>query len=105
MYLTGTGFGDRRATALDDWSFGEISKPATPASAVEIYVAVEGVKQGKFKGETSAKGFQGQSRVVRFQYELTSPRDRRSGSATGGRVHKPIVITREPGMASPQFFQ
>src|SRR5204862_6428072 len=32
-------------------------------------------------------------------------RDAVTGLATGKRRHSPVVITREPGPASPQFFQ
>jgi type VI secretion system secreted protein Hcp len=35
---------------------------------------------------------------------VVSPRDVFTGLARGKRQHKPIVITREPGAASPQFF-
>ena len=48
--------------------------------------------------------FKDQSRVLKFSYSVLSPRDVSTGQARGKRQHKPIVITREPGAASPQFF-
>jgi type VI secretion system secreted protein Hcp len=105
MYVTNTGVGEREPAALDGWYFGENPRLATPARTVEIYIAVEGTKQGKFKGEISTvKGFIGQSRVLKFSYAVVSPRDVSTGQPSGKRQHKPIVITREPGATSPQFF-
>jgi type VI secretion system secreted protein Hcp len=104
MYVRNAGLGERAPAALDGWYFGENTKLATPASAVQIYVAVEGTKQGKFKGESTAKPFKDQSRVLKFSYGVVSPRDISTGQARGKRQHKPIIITREPGAASPQFF-
>ena len=48
--------------------------------------------------------FKDQSRVLKFSYGVVSPRDVSTGQPSGKRQHKPIVITREPGAASPQFF-
>jgi type VI secretion system secreted protein Hcp len=104
MYVTNTGLGERPPAALDGSHFGENPRLTTPASAVEIFIAVEGTKQGKFKGESTVKQFTGQSRVLKFSYSVVSPRDVSSGQASGKRQHKAVVITREPGAASPQFF-
>ena len=104
MYVTNAGLGEPPSGALNGRYFGEGAGLAAPASAVEIYVAVEGTKQGKFKGESTAKQFKDQSRVLKFSYSVVSPRDVFTGQASGKRQHKPIVITRAPGAASPQFF-
>jgi type VI secretion system secreted protein Hcp len=104
MYLTNTGLGHRPPAALDGSHFGENPRLTTPARSVEIFIAVEGTKQGKFKGESPVMAFKDQSRVLKFSYGLVSPRDISTGQASGKRQHKPIVITREPGAASPQFF-
>jgi type VI secretion system secreted protein Hcp len=102
--VANAGFGEWPLAAVDGWHFGENPKVTTPASAVEIYIAVEGMKQGKFKGESPAKPFKDHSRVLKFGYGVVSPRDVSTGQASGKRQHKPVVITREPGAASPQFF-
>ena len=104
MYLTNTSLAERPTTSLDGWQFGENPKLAIPARPIEIFIAVEGTKQGKFKGESPAMAFKDQSRVLKFSYSVVSPRDVSTGQASGKRQHKPIVITREPGAASPQFF-
>lgn len=103
MYVANTGLRERPPAALDGSRFAENPRLTTPARPVEIFIAVEGTKQGKFKGESVAMAFKDQSRVLKFSYGLVSPRDVSTGQARGKRQHKPIVITREPGAASPQF--
>jgi type VI secretion system secreted protein Hcp len=104
MYVTNAGLGERPPAALNGRYFGEGAGLAAPARAVEIFIAVEGTKQGKFKGDSPVIPFKDQSRVLKFSYGVVSPRDVSTGQARGKRQHKPIVITREPGAASPQFF-
>jgi type VI secretion system Hcp family effector len=41
---------------------------------------------------------------LKFSYGVVSPRDVFTGQASGKRQHKAIVITKEPGAATPQFF-
>jgi type VI secretion system secreted protein Hcp len=75
--------------------------------ASEFYVSVKGKKQGQFKGETKGPGgsrARDRFRGVRYVSEVISPRDEASGLPTGKRQHKPIVITKEWGAASPQLF-
>jgi type VI secretion system secreted protein Hcp len=98
MYVANIGLG------LDGSRFGENPRLATPARSVDIHISVEGTKQGKFKGASPVMAFKDQSRVLKFSYGVVSPRDVFTGQARGKRQHKPIVITREPGAASPQFF-
>jgi Type VI secretion system effector, Hcp len=50
------------------------------------------------------KGSTGQSRVLKFSYAIVSPRDVSTGQARGNRQREPIIVTKEPGPASPQFF-
>jgi|tagenome__1003787_1003787.scaffolds.fasta_scaffold20693633_2 type VI secretion system secreted protein Hcp len=85
--------------------------------AYEFYISIEGQKQGRFKGETgraapSEEGTDddrglGRNKIagVRFVSEASSPRDVATGHASGKRTHKPILITKEWGAASPQLFQ
>jgi type VI secretion system secreted protein Hcp len=73
--------------------------------AYEFYVSIEGTQQGKFKGESTQKTHKGKLVGLRFNYEVTSPRDAATGLATGRRQHKPITITKEWGAATPQLFQ
>ena len=69
-----------------------------------IFVVIEGTKQGKFKGE-AREPHAHQLAALEFEYEVKSPRDIASGQASGKRQHRPIVITKEWGPATPQLFQ
>jgi len=71
---------------------------------IQIYAAVTGAKQGAFKGETTQKGREGKIPGVGFSYGVAVPRDATSGQATGKRMHKPVVFTKEWGASSPQFY-
>ena len=74
---------------------------AATAGVVHITMTVKGIKTGDFKGDAAG------SKVINvfgFQNEVISPRDPASGLPTGQRLHKPIVITKEVGASSPQFF-
>jgi type VI secretion system secreted protein Hcp len=76
--------------------------------AFEFYVSITGKKQGKFKGESTGVGRRTtRDRIpgVRFELETSSPRDAATGLPTGKRQHKPVVITKEWGAASPQLYQ
>src|SRR5256885_1757279 len=44
-------------------------------------------------------------RGMRFFSETVSPRDVATGHASGKRIHKPIVFTKEWDAASPKLFQ
>ena len=82
-----------------------LSIPVQAYAAYEFYVTIEGVKQGRFKGESLRKGMEGKIPGMRFQYSVTSPRDPQSGLPTGKRLHQPVVITKQWGVSSPQTFQ
>src|SRR5580658_5519479 len=74
--------------------------------AFQAYAAFKGTKQGQFKGEsTKANRKDKWSEVLAFGYSVQSPRDAATGQAVGKRQHKPIVITKEWGAASPQIYQ
>jgi type VI secretion system secreted protein Hcp len=73
--------------------------------AHEFYATIEGTKQGKFKGESPRKDHKDKIAGLSFEYETIIPTDVASGQPSGKRQHKPIVITKEWGAASPQFFQ
>ena len=71
--------------------------------AMQLYVTVDGAKQGKFKGE-GLEGAKGRIPGVALEYEANAPRDPFSGQASGKRQHKPVVFTKEWGTSSPQFY-
>jgi type VI secretion system secreted protein Hcp len=72
-----------------------------------FYISIEGARQGVFKGEAVAKEGTGAGKIpgVRFLSEIVSPRDAATGQASGKRVHKPILFTKEWGASSPPLFQ
>jgi type VI secretion system secreted protein Hcp len=74
-------------------------------AAYPIIVSVNGTKQGQFKGESTRQAYQDKIEASGFSFEVASPRDAASGTATGRRQYKPLTITKEMGAASPQFLQ
>lgn len=75
--------------------------------AFQAYISIKGNKQGQFKGEDTldSKRKEGWMSVLAFAYVVQSPRNTATGQTAGKRQHKPIVITKEWGPASPQLFQ
>jgi type VI secretion system secreted protein Hcp len=73
------------------------------AAADEIYVTIQGQKQGHFPGDATAKQHLGKIRASGFGAGVTSPRDVGTGQASGKRQHKPITITKALGVSSPQI--
>lgn len=73
--------------------------------AYQFYVTIQGAKQGKLKGDTQAKSKLGKLVGLKYEYEITSPRDLATGQASGKRMHKPFVITKEWGASTPQLLQ
>ena len=71
---------------------------------LQFFATVTGAKQGAFKGESTQKGREGKIPGVGFSYGLAIPRDATSGQATGKRMHRPVVFTKEWGASSPQFY-
>jgi type VI secretion system secreted protein Hcp len=72
--------------------------------ANEFYVTIDGIRTGRFHGESTAKAHKGKIAGLEFFFEVTSPRDAASGQATGRRQYKPITFVKDWGAASPQLF-
>ncbi|MBC7875487.1 MAG: type VI secretion system tube protein Hcp [Ferruginibacter sp.] len=75
------------------------------AHSQTITLSAEGTKQGKFKGESTKSKFSDRSEIAGYVQEVSSPRDAASGMATGKRTHQPVLVLKQSGAASPQFFQ
>ncbi len=73
--------------------------------AFPFYMKVTGTRQGDFKGDSSNPRRVGWIKCLDFQLQFESPRDQASGQASGKRIWKPIVITKQWDAASPQFLQ
>jgi type VI secretion system secreted protein Hcp len=72
--------------------------------ALNAYLTLKGQKQGDIHGSVTQKGREGKIMVIAADHELAAPRDPISGLATGQRVHKPFVITKELDAASPLLY-
>ena len=82
-----------------------LSIPLSASAAYKFTVQIEGSKQGKLKGECSDKDQKDLLCGIDFSYEVVAPMDSATGQPSGKRQHKPVVITKEVGAASPQIFQ
>jgi type VI secretion system secreted protein Hcp len=69
------------------------------------FIAVKGAKQGQFKGESTNPAQGDLIPILNFQNQVSLPIDHATGAASGTRQHTPIVVTKQWGAASPQFFQ
>src|SRR4051812_48313859 len=72
--------------------------------ALNSFLQLKGALQGDIKGSVTQKGREGKIMVIAFDHEVVSPRDAASGQATGRRVHKPFVITKEFDQSSPLLY-
>ena len=68
-------------------------------------VSVKGTKQGQFKGESTDPKQANLIPILDFQNQVSEPIDQATGAASGKRQHTPVVIVKQWGAASPQFFQ
>ena len=72
--------------------------------ALNAYLKLKGQKTGDIRGSVIQKGREGKIAVIAVSHEIVSPRDAASGQATGKRVHKPFVITKELDQSSPLLY-
>ncbi len=69
--------------------------------ALTAYLRLKGAKQGDIRGSVVQKGRQGRIAVIAASHGIVSPRDSVSGMATGKRMHKPLLITKELDKSTP----
>lgn len=72
--------------------------------ANEFYVTIKGATQGTLKGQSGGRK-NDEIPGVAFSYGIESALDAATGLPTGKRQHKPVVFTKEWGVASPQLYQ
>ncbi len=72
--------------------------------ALNAYLDMTGAVSGKIKGSVTQKGREGKILVIEASHQVTSPRDPASGQATGKRIHKPFVITKEIDQSTPLLY-
>jgi len=73
--------------------------------ALNAYLTLKGQKQGAIKGGVVQKGREGTILVHAATHDVVSPRDVASGMASGKRMHKPFVITKQIDKATPMLYQ
>ena len=71
--------------------------------ADEIFVAVDGSRQGRFVGEAKIRGLEDKIQAIAFSHEVAAF-DVASGRAMSRAQHRQLTITKRVGGASPQFF-
>jgi type VI secretion system secreted protein Hcp len=72
----------------------------------QCYIAIKGKTQQQFKPETKKTGRSDKfMEFMQFKMGSAVPVDANSGEAKGFRQHKPLVVTKERGAASPQILQ
>ena len=98
---------DAKTMAMDDWHTMTITHvAASDGAGSPLYLRVQA---GDLDGDGLADEAMvkltcdGAGSVSSAAYEVTSPRDLATGQASGKRMHKPIVITKELDAASPQL--
>jgi type VI secretion system Hcp family effector len=89
-----------RVTAVGVW-VGLLAL-TTVASADQVYVTVDGTRQGVLKGESTRVA--GKIEATKFGFAVTVPVSA-AGLATAQRQYGPVRITKLVGAASPQLFQ
>ncbi|WP_394822144.1 type VI secretion system tube protein TssD [Pendulispora albinea] len=72
----------------------------------EFYISIKGKSQKQFKPETKKAG-RSEKHIPCIKFFMSSqvPVDANSGEAKGHRQHKPLIVTKEWGAASPQILQ
>ena len=70
-----------------------------------ILLSVDGVKLGKFKGESLRQRAADKMDLSSFVMEMAVARDAATGRSSGRRQYQPVTIVKQSGAASPQFLQ
>lgn len=72
----------------------------------QCYIAIKGKQQAQFKAETKKSGRSDKfMEFTEFKMGSSVPVDANSGEPKGFRQHKPLIVTKERGAASPQILQ
>ncbi|MCY1057277.1 type VI secretion system tube protein TssD [Nannocystis sp. SCPEA4] len=95
-----------RSLALMACVSGVVLAPLAEAeAALNAYLRVKSQKTGDIKGSVTQKGRENSIAILSLNHEVLSPRDPASGQATGKRMHKPFIITKELDKSTPLLQQ
>jgi len=72
--------------------------------ALNAYLKLKGQKQGEIKGSVVKKGKEKRIEVIAVNHQISTPRDSRSGLASGKRVHQPFIITKPIDKSTPLLY-
>jgi type VI secretion system secreted protein Hcp len=78
---------------------------AQAKDSARVYVKIEGQTKGVFKGEARRIIGDNFIDVLKYNYEVTSPRDSATGLPTGRRQQMAVTITKAIDAANPQIYQ
>lgn len=73
--------------------------------AYEFYITIEGVRQGKMRGDSTNAAHQDKITGLAFIYEVEAPRVASSGRTRGQRKHSPVSLVKPWSASSPQLYQ
>ena len=59
----------------------------------------------RYKAEKSRSGYTDKSEILGYMLELKSPRDAANGQTSGKRQYQPVILWKNSGASSPQFFK
>lgn len=94
---------DAKPSAMDDWHSMSITRVAASASPLYLWVSAGDLDGDGAADEAVIKLDCDNGAITHSSYQIVSPRDVATGQASGKRMHKPFVITKEWGAASPQL--
>ncbi|MDZ4768871.1 MAG: type VI secretion system tube protein TssD [Chloroflexota bacterium] len=72
---------------------------------VQFYVTIDGIKQGRLRGEGKSDATRDKIAGLAFLYEVEVSRVAPSGRSRGSRKHSPVIFVKAWGAASPQLYQ
>lgn len=82
-----------------------VATPLLQPGQSYFYVTIRGVKQGVFKGQTTAAGHQDEIMGFQYEFQLSAPVNASSGQASGRHQYTPITFTKVLDASSPQLIQ
>jgi type VI secretion system secreted protein Hcp len=107
LFALQSAIGNRASAAImrEAATASSSAAPAARGSQKKAYVAIEGSKQGKFKGSTHIKGREDAIAISNYRLSVSAPHDVASGQASGKRQYQAISFKKDVDAASPQFMQ
>lgn len=76
---------------------------AGPVSSADVFLSVEGKRQGQIKGECRATGHVDEIDVISWQWGMSAPSAVGTTQATRRRVHEALIVTKHLDAASTRL--